>query len=149
MKLNLAHATSIANASIVKAAELGTSISVAVCNTEGRIIVFFKMDGTGAMSGHEAMRRAIGAADSGEPNASHDAANEARRSSRTSTVENEGIGCSHQPGGLALTLAGEDFGAMGVCGAVDADQDVKCAHAGTLAFRELFRSVPDTPVAVA
>ena len=137
MKLNLAHATSIANASIVKARELGTSVSVAVCNTEGRIIVFFKMDGTDAMSGHEAMRRAIGAAGSGAPGRSGRGTMEDRRSTRTSTVENEGMGCSYRPGGLSLKLAGEDFGAIGVCGDTGAEQDVECARAGTVAFGEL------------
>ena len=113
MKLNLAHATSIANASLVKARELGVSVSVAVCNAGGRMIVFFKMDGPAAHTGHEAMRRAIGAAGSENQDARGDW-KEDDHASQTSTVVNEGLGCSHRPGGLALTVAGENLGAVGV-----------------------------------
>ncbi len=137
MKLDLARATSIANASLGKARELGVSVSVAVCNAEGRMIVFLKMDGTGVLTGHEAMRRAIGAVGSENQDARGDW-KEDDRASLTSTVVNEGLGCSHRPGGLALTVAGENLGAVGVCGDGERQRDVDCARAGAAAFHALF-----------
>ena len=142
-RLNLAHALSIARAAIAAAERSACVISVAICNMEARIIAFLKMDGTGALSGHEAMRRAIAAAGLGRPSEMvlDDPTN---RCYRVSTVENEGIGSSHQRGGLPLIHLGQEFGAVGVCGACDAETDVACARAATLAFQEAL-AVQETP----
>ena len=62
MRLNLRLAEAVAQAAINHAEHLCIAVSVAVCQAEGRIVAFRKMDGTDVMSGHEAMRRAITAA---------------------------------------------------------------------------------------
>ncbi len=143
VRLDLAHALSIAQAAVAAAQRSDCGISVAVCNREGRIIAFLKMDGTGALSGHEAMRRAIASAGLGRPSEMvFDDPTD--RCSRVSTVENEGIGSSHQRGGLPLVHLGQEFGAVGVCGTCDADSDVACAHAATLAFQDMSWDIKGT-----
>ena len=139
-RLDLAHALSIAQAAIAAARRSDCLISVAVCNREGRMIAFLKMDGTDALSGHEAIRRAVASAGLGRPSEMVDHLMDGR--SRVSTVENEGIGSSHQRGGLPLVRLGVAFGAVGVCGAGDGESDVTCASAAALAFLEAPQDIP-------
>ena len=56
MSLGLALAERSARAAMVHATGLAITICVAVCDEQGRLAVFFKMDGTTALAGHEAVK---------------------------------------------------------------------------------------------
>lgn len=122
MRLQLAEA--IAHAATSYAKEQKLSVSVAVCDEQGRIFAFLKMDGTDVMSGHEAMRRAMTAAGAEVPS---ELAGDRRN--RATCASMEGIGLSQQAGGLPLISAGTCFGGIGVCGGTS-DQAVECAQVG-------------------
>ena len=124
MELSLEIADGIARAAIAHSSRTNSHICVAVTNAQARIVVFFKMDRTHAMDGHEAMRRAITSASTGR--VSQDAGVVPRG---PSSVGDEGIGLSQRPGGLPLVREGRLIGAIGVC----ADEDhaaLSCAQAG-------------------
>lgn len=122
MRLQLAEA--IAHAVTSYAEEQKLFVSVAVCDEQGRIFAFLKMDGTDVMSGHEAMRRAMMAAGAEVPS---ELAGEG--GNRATSASMEGIGLSRQAGGLPLLSAGTCFGGIGVCGGT-LDQAVECARVG-------------------
>ena len=128
MHLTLAMAEHVSRAAIEQAGRLEASICVAVCDGQGRLTAFLKMDGSDALSGHEAIRRAMTSAGTGLP--SDDALDELNRAQSAS---NEGLGTSFRPGGLPLISGGEVIGGVGVCGGT-APQDVDCARAGAAAF---------------
>lgn len=65
MDLSLETANGIARAAMDHASRINSHICVAVTNAQARVVVFFKMDETHAMDGHEAMRRAITSASTG------------------------------------------------------------------------------------
>lgn len=125
MKLQLAQ--TIAHAATSRAEELEIRVCVAVCGDDGRIVAFLKMDGTDVMSGHEAMRRAMTAAAAEAPS---QLAGDCKSVAASASME--GIGLSHQAGGLPLMSAGRCFGGIGVSGATQ-DQVVECARAGSRA----------------
>ena len=128
MPMTLAVAETISRAAINHAARHGLSICVAVCDGQGRLTTFSKMDGTSALAGHEAIRRAMTAAGTGQP--SDEAAHQRNRLQATS---NEGLGSSFRPGGLPLLVGEDPFGGVGVCGGTAAE-DVDCARAGAAAL---------------
>ncbi len=129
MSLALAPAEASARAAMARATSLGIAICVAVCDGQGRLTVFFKMDATTALAGHEAIRRAITSAGTGL--ASDGAAQEPNRAKSAS---DEGFGISSRPGGIPLFVDAEILGGVGVCGGT-AFQDVDCARVGAVAFR--------------
>lgn len=127
MELSLRSAEGIARAAITHASRSGILICVAVCDPNGRLITFSKMDGSSALTGHEAIRRAVTAAGSGEPS---DAG--LVRNSRAATVECEGTGASEQPGGLPIVKSGQCIGGIGVCGDATSQQEIECAMAARI-----------------
>ncbi len=129
MMFSFTSAERSARAAMAHAKSLEIAICVAVCDPQGRLTVFFKMDGTDALSGHEAIRRAITSAGTGL--ASDGAAHELNRAKSTS---DEGLGLSFQAGGIPLIVDAARVGGVGVCGGT-AHQDVDCARAGAAAFR--------------
>ncbi len=124
MDMGLHLAEAIAHAAISHAEGLGIRVAVAVCGSDGRIVVVLKMDGSDVLAGHEAMRRAMTAAGAGLPS---QLAGDARNAVTSASME--GIGLSHQAGGLPLHPAQRCFGAIGVCGGTE-EQAVDCATAG-------------------
>lgn len=126
MRLRLAEA--VVHAATAHAEAIGIRVCVAVCDSNGRIFAFLKMDGTGAMSGHEAMRRAMAAAGAGVPS---QLAGEGRNTASSASME--GIGLSAQIGGLPLLSDKHCFGGIGVCGG-SCEQEVACAYAGMAAI---------------
>ena len=125
MRLQLAE--TIAHAAIDHAEKIGARVCVAVCDDDGRIISFLKMDGTDVMSGHEAMRRAVTAAGAHSPS---EVVGDWRNTS--ASVAAEGIGLSTRAGGLPLMSAQQSFGGIGVCGGTS-EQAVECASVGAAA----------------
>ena len=128
MDMSLGPAERSARVAMAHAESLGIAICAAVCDAQGRLTVFFKMDGTAALTGHEAIRRAITAAGTGLP--SDEAAHELNRAESASS---EGLGTSFMPGGIPLIAAEARVGGVGVCGGT-ALQDVQCSRAGAKAF---------------
>ena len=128
MDMGLRLAEAVAHAATSHAEMIGIRVSVAVCNDDGRIVAFLKMDGTDVMSGHEAMRRAITAAGAHMPS---QLAGQGRNTSTSAAME--GIGLSGQSGGLPLMSDKQCFGGIGVCGGT-CEQEVACANAGVVAI---------------
>lgn len=124
--LRFVDAERVAQAARSNACEHGLAAAVAVCDADGRLLVFFKLDDAGAMAGHEAIGRAIAAAGSGGPS---ERAKD-QQLGRASTVAAEGPGFSDRPGGLPITRGGTTIGGVGVCGGSD-EQAVSCARAGS------------------
>ena len=129
MSLNLASAEQSARAAMAHATSLGIAICVAVCDGQGRLTVFFKMDGTTVLAGHEAIRRALTSAGTGRP--SDGAAHEF---DSAQSASDEGFGTSFRPGGIPLVVDTEILGGVGICGGSTL-QDVDCARVGMRAFR--------------
>ncbi len=127
MTVSLHSARCAAQAAIDFAEAQGEAICVAVCNVGGRLVAFFKMDGTDALAGHEAIRRAISSAGTGRPSEMV-----ATQAGSASSAALEGLGASNRPGGLPFLSNGECVGSIGVCGS--AGSDVACARAGVEAF---------------
>jgi uncharacterized protein GlcG (DUF336 family) len=129
--IKLAEALATSQVIVAAAAVEKRSISVAVCDELGRIHAFLKMDGSDdVLSGHEAMRRAIHAASTGN-------ASSAGCSGKSmSSAEAEGIGGSSSPGGVPSYKLGELYGSVGVAG-TDPDGCVRLAELGAYHLQTL------------
>jgi glc operon protein GlcG len=131
MSIRLAEANRAIQAALAKAHNLAINISVTVCDADGRLVAFQRMDGALAEAGGAAIGKALASARSGRP--SGDESIEGLRDSRVATVLGEGAPLMRRPGGLPIIRAGEVEGALGVAGAPD-EQAVECALAGIDAF---------------
>ena len=131
MSIRLAEANRAIQAALAKAHNLAINISVTVCDADGRLVAFQRMDGTLAEAHRASYGKALASATSGRP--SGDESIEASEHFRTATVIGEGVALIRRPGGLPITRAGQVKGALGVAGATD-EQDVECALAGIDAF---------------
>lgn len=125
--ITLAQAQALSAASVAHARSIGIKVCVAVCDGDGRLVAFSKMDGSTALDGHEAIRRAVTAAGQGRPSEDCTCGD-----STSSTVALEGIGTSNQPGGLPFLTRDECVGGIGVCGEASVKQVIACAKAGHL-----------------
>jgi glc operon protein GlcG len=133
MSLTLAEANQAIQATLAKAHNLAVNISVAVCDADGRLIAFQRMDGTLAEAHRAAYGKALASARWGRP--SGDESVQASEHSRTGTVIGEGVAPMRRPGGLPIIRGGQ-LEALGVAGATN-EQCVQCALAGIGAFTSL------------
>jgi uncharacterized protein GlcG (DUF336 family) len=132
MVLKLAEAKKIIDGAIAKARELKVEVSVAICDHEGRVIAFNRMDGVSvADAGHSALGKAIASATWGVP--SHEAKDRANRG-RADTITGEGFPVVRIRGGLPIRRDDIVEGACGVSGANDLSEDEECARAGLAAL---------------
>jgi glc operon protein GlcG len=131
MSIRLAEANRVIQGALAKARNLAVNISVTVCDADGRLVAFQRMDGTLAEAHRASYGKALASATSGRP--SGDESIEASEHSRTATVIGEGVALIGRPGGLPIIRAGQVEGALGVAGATD-EQCVECALAGIDAF---------------
>ena len=131
MSIRLAEANRAIQGALAKARNLAVNISVTVCDADGRLVAFQRMDGTLAEAHRASYGKALVSATSGRP--SGDESIEASEHFRTATVIGEGIAPMRRPGGLPIIRAGQVEGALGVAGATD-EQCVECALAGIDAF---------------
>ena len=131
MSIRLAEANRAIQAALAKAHNLAINISVTVCDADGRLVAFQRMDGTLAEAHRASYGKALASATSGRP--SGDESIEASEHSRIATAIGEGVALIRRPGGLPIIRAGQVEGALGVAGATDG-QDVECALAGIDAF---------------
>jgi uncharacterized protein GlcG (DUF336 family) len=127
--LTLSKARKIINGALLRAEELNLNVSVAVCDTTGRLIALSQMDGSvGWEVDRSSMGRAVAAATSGRPsNRLFDGG------PRLSTCNNV-VPPRAQRGGLPVVEAGIVQGGCGVSGAPIPEQDEDCARAGIAAL---------------
>jgi uncharacterized protein GlcG (DUF336 family) len=127
--LTLLKARKIVNQALQRARELDVSVSVAVCDTAGRLIVLNQMDGSvGWEVDRCSMGKAVAAGITGRPS--------------DRLFEQFGVGASRlttwgnvvpprgQRGGLPVIEAGVVQGGCGVSGAPTPELDEECARAG-------------------
>ena len=137
MSLSLAEANRAMQATLAKAHNLHINISVAVCDADGRLIAFQRMDGTLAEAHRAAYGKALASATSGRPSGDESIEfSEDFKDFRTATVIGEDAPIIRRPGGLPIIRAGQVEGALGVAGATN-EQCVQCALAGIGAFTSL------------
>lgn len=137
MSIRLAEANRAIQGALAKARDLAVNISVTVCDADGRLVAFQRMDGTLAEAHRASYGKALASATSGRPSGdeSIEGSEHFRISEhfRTATVIGEGVALIRRPGGLPIIRAGQVEGALGVAGATD-EQCVECALAGIGAF---------------
>lgn len=131
--LTLVKAQKIVNQALQRARELNVSISVAVCDPNGRLIALNQMDESmGWEEDRCSMGKAVAAAITGRPS---DRLFEHFRTVglRSSSFHNV-VPPSGQRGGLPIMEAGIVQGGCGVSGAPKPEQDEECAAAGITAL---------------
>jgi uncharacterized protein GlcG (DUF336 family) len=134
MSIRLAEANRAIQGALAKAHNLAVNISVTVCDADGRLVAFQRMDGTLAEAHRASYGKALVSATWGCP--SGDVSIEGSdgfKNFRTATVIGEGVSLMRRPGGLPIVRAGQLEGALGVAGVTD-EQAVECALAGIDAF---------------
>ena len=126
MSIRLAEANRAIQAALAKAHTLAINISVTVCDADGRLVAFQRMDGAFAEADRASIGKALASARSGRP--SGDESIEGLDDFQVATVIGEGVPLIRRPGGLPIIRAGQVEGALGVAGATD-EQCVECALA--------------------
>jgi glc operon protein GlcG len=129
MALTVSEANRAIDAALAKARDLQAKISVTVCDSGGHLIAHQRMDGMFAEAPFGSIGKAIGAATWGRPDQGVSLTRLARLF-YTNTVIGEAAPVIRAPGGLPIIRSGELEGAIGVSGAIDKEQNEKCARAG-------------------
>lgn len=131
--LTLLKAKKIVNQALMGARELNISVSVAVCDADGRLIALNQMDKSMDWGvDRSSMGKAVAAATCGRPSDrlfEHFRIDGPRLSSFHNVVPPTG-----QRGGLPIVEAGIVRGACGVSGAPTPEQNEECAAAGIAAL---------------
>jgi uncharacterized protein GlcG (DUF336 family) len=125
--LTLNEADSIVKAAIAKAQELNIIVSVAVCNTQGRVVALNRMVGAFAEVDQFAIGKVIASAATGLP--SGDVIGFVDHS-RVDEVIGEGLPEYRVRGGLPIFRDGQIEGGCGVDKASSRAQEEECARAG-------------------
>jgi glc operon protein GlcG len=133
MSIRLAEANRAIHAALAKAHNLAVRICVTVCDADGRIVAFQRMDGALAEADLASVGKALASVRTGRP--SGDESIKGLEYFRAATVIGEAAPRLRRPGGLPIIRAGQVEGALGVGGASD-DQDAECALAGIDALEE-------------
>jgi uncharacterized protein GlcG (DUF336 family) len=133
MSIRLAEANRAIQAALAKAHNLAVNISVTVCDADGRLVAFQRMDGSLAEAHRASYGKALDSATTGRPSGDEAIEDSELRFRRTGTAIAEGVPPMRRPGGLPIIRAGQVEGALGVAGATD-EQCVECALAGIDAF---------------
>ena len=134
MSIRLAEANRAIEAALAKGHNLAVNISVTVCDADGRLVAFQRMDDTLAEADIESYGKALASATSGRPSDDESIEfSEGFKKFQTATVIGQARPLIRRPGGLPIIRAGQVEGALGVAGATD-EQCVECALAGIGAF---------------
>ena len=132
MTLTLAEANTIVAAAIAKARQLNIIVNVAVCDDQGHLISFNRMDRATAEGGRFAIGKAVASAGTGLP--SGELASRVDHPPVAGAVA-EGVTVLHVRGGLPIFRSGRIEGGCGVSGAPSHhDQEEACALAGIASF---------------
>ena len=128
MTLTLAEANTIVAAAITEARQLNIIVSVAVCDNQGYLIAFNRMDRAYAEGGRFALGKAVASAGTGLP--SGEVASFVDHPPVAGVVA-EGVSALHVRGGLPILRSGQIEGGCGVVGAPSHhEQEEACARAG-------------------
>jgi glc operon protein GlcG len=131
MALTLDEANRIAHAVVVKAEELGINITVAICDSGGRLVAFSRMDGAGWAGVYAAQGKALTSAAFGAPSSRLQGG--ADTPLLRGIAEAEGGNMIMHGGAMPIVRDGVVVGACGVSGAsVEAEED--CIDAGLAAL---------------
>jgi uncharacterized protein GlcG (DUF336 family) len=109
-------------------------IAVSVCDEEGHLVAFQRMDGAFSESIPLAIGRAIAAAASRKSSSDKDAV--LGNVQRVWRVAGAGLPIAPGPGGLAITRDVQTVGAIGVSGSATDQEDEQCAKAGADALNQ-------------
>jgi uncharacterized protein GlcG (DUF336 family) len=129
--LALVESNSIIEAAIATACRLKISVCVAVCNRQGGLVAFKRMDGTYDEVGRSAIGKAVASASTGQPSGEitgildHPTA---------ALLVAEGMPVNRIRGGLPILRDGEIEGGCGVAGAPSDESDEECARTGITEF---------------
>jgi glc operon protein GlcG len=128
MTLTLAEANTIVAAAIAKARQLNIIVNVAVCDDQGHLISFNRMDRATAEGGRFAIRKAVASPGTGLP--SGELVSRVDHPPVAGAVA-EGVTVLHVRGGLPIFRSGQIEGGCGVSGALfHHEQEEACARAG-------------------
>src|SRR6516162_6679064 len=125
--LTLAEANQAITAAVARATATKTKIAVSICDEEGRLVAFQRMDGVFSESIPLAIGKAIGAVASRESSGDKDAALDLQSVWR---VAGAGLPVIARPGGLPIIRTAQTVGAIGVSGSATDQEDEQCAKAG-------------------
>ena len=134
MSIRLAEANRAIHAALAKAHNLAVNISVTVCDADGRLVAFQRMDGAFAEANRASIGKALASVSSGRPSGD-ESIEGPKYFEPAATVLGEGAPLLRRPGGLPIIRGGQVEGAVGVGGASD-EQSVECALAGIDALKE-------------
>jgi glc operon protein GlcG len=127
MTLTLAEANTIVATAIAQARQLNIVVNVAVCDNQGHLIAFNRMDGALAEGGRFAIGKAVASAGTGLP--SGEVASRADHPPVASAVA-EGVPVLHVRGGLPIFRSGQIEGGCGISGTPSHhEQEEACARA--------------------
>lgn len=130
MTLTLVDANRIVGGAIAKARQLNAHISVAVCDSMGRLVALNRMDDAYETANESSIGKAIVSAGTGLPSG------EVKGTVDHPSVATEvgtGAPATRIRGGLPILRGGVIEGGCGVNGAPSFEQDELCAHAGIAA----------------
>jgi uncharacterized protein GlcG (DUF336 family) len=129
--LTLAEANQAIAAALARAQTMKMKIAVSVCDEEGRLVAFQRMDGVFSESIPLAIGKAIGAAASRESRGDKVAVLDLQSVWR---VAGAGLPIIAGPGGLPIIRNAQRVGAIGVSGSATDQEDEQCAKAGAEAL---------------
>ena len=126
MSVTLQQAQTMVSAAIAKADDLGIKISVAVCDSGGRLVAFARMDGAIWAGVYGSQGKAIASVAFGRP--SGEMQERAGSPIVTGVRSAEGDHMIASLGGVPLIVDGASIGACGVGGGTG-EEDEECARA--------------------
>jgi len=129
--LTLGEANHAIAAALARAQNMKMKIAVSVCDEEGRLVAFQRMDGVFSESIPLAIGKAIGAAASRKSRGDKDAVLDLQSVWR---VAGAGLPVITEPGGLPIICNAQTVGAIGVSGSATDQEDEQCAKAGAEAL---------------
>jgi uncharacterized protein GlcG (DUF336 family) len=129
--LTLAEANQAIAAALARAQNMKMKIAVSVCDEEGRLVAFQRMDGVFSESIPLAIGKAIAAAASREARGDKDAVLDLQKVWR---VAGAGLPVNAGRGGLPIIRSAQTVGAIGVSGSATDQEDEQCAKAGVEAL---------------
>ena len=125
--LTLAEANQAIAAAVARATAMKIKIAVSICDEEGRLVAFQRMDGVFSESVPLAIGKAIAAAAATKSSGDKEAVLDLQSVWR---VAGAGLPVIAGPGGLPITRKAQKVGAIGVAGSATDQEDEQCAKAG-------------------
>ena len=129
--LTLAEANQAVAAALARAQNMKMRIAVSVCDEEGRLVAFQRMDGVYSESIPLAIGKAIAAAASRNSRGDKDDVLDLQSVWR---VAGAGLPVIARPGGLPIIRSAQRVGAIGISGSATDQEDEECAKAGAEAL---------------